>query len=476
MRTIWQSLAWKEWHEHKWKLAALTAILLCCIAVAFKSQNSQHFSLFAVAILLPMIPLSLVIATTSATSERSRGTLPFLLALPTSPKQIAKAKLLSGLGTCLLPVLFVLGLIYVWYMCWDWFGLDYQMPNSNQGMLGPFGFSNWYLATITVVAIWVLSMFLWTAASGVNRADEVSAAAVALSVIAGLWIAVAGVVAWSDLLPWARSDRLAAQLAALGLAILPGGFAQAQWLPEMGISTYLMACTLFVAVHGGLATWFIARFGRSPEQNIRSQRTAVPTSPQLSWLGQPRRSWLTAIAWKQFRESGPLVFAGLGGVALILVGALFVARKEVDTNVEMTVFLAAAIFFGSLYLGGFTILVVGIGIFLRDLTPGIHTFWRSRPISPRGWYWVKYATGALIVVLSFQLPMLVLPLITSLNSEMANEFNGTPDVVGIQVISLFAYLAVFAVAIAMTCLMRSAVYAVVLTFAMFYGGAISTLR
>ena len=27
MRTIWHSLAWKEWHEHKWKLAALTAVL-----------------------------------------------------------------------------------------------------------------------------------------------------------------------------------------------------------------------------------------------------------------------------------------------------------------------------------------------------------------------------------------------------------------------------------------------------------------
>lgn len=290
MRTIWQSLAWKEWHEHKWKLVALTAILLCCIAVAFKSQSSQHFSLFTIAILLPMIPLSLVIATNSATSERSRGTLPFLLALPISPKQVAKAKLLSGLGTCLLPVLFVLDLIYAWYMCWDWFGIDYRMPNSNLGMPGPFGFSNWFLATFSVVAIWALSMFLWTAASGVNRADEVSAAAVALSVVAGIWIAVAGVVAWSDLLPWAPDDWLTAQLIAFGLAAIPGGFAQASWLPEMGISRAIIACTVFLAVHCGLSAWFIARFGRSPEQTIRSQRTAVPNSPQLNWLGQPRRS------------------------------------------------------------------------------------------------------------------------------------------------------------------------------------------
>ena len=31
MNSIFYSLAWKEWHEHKWKLAAITAIL-CGIA------------------------------------------------------------------------------------------------------------------------------------------------------------------------------------------------------------------------------------------------------------------------------------------------------------------------------------------------------------------------------------------------------------------------------------------------------------
>ena len=27
MRTIWRSLLWREWHEYKWKLAALAAIM-----------------------------------------------------------------------------------------------------------------------------------------------------------------------------------------------------------------------------------------------------------------------------------------------------------------------------------------------------------------------------------------------------------------------------------------------------------------
>ena len=41
--------------------------------------------------------------------------------------------------------------------------------------------------------LWVISLFLWTAATGVNRADEVSAGAVALSVIAGIWLAGVGI-------------------------------------------------------------------------------------------------------------------------------------------------------------------------------------------------------------------------------------------------------------------------------------------
>jgi hypothetical protein len=473
MRTIWQSLAWKEWHEHKWKLASVMAILLCCIAVSFKSSNSQHFELFTIAILLPMIPLSMLMAASSATSERSRGTLPFLLSLPISPRRVAVTRLISGLSTCLLPVLIAIGLIYIWHLSWDWLGIDYRMP-SERGMQGPFNFTNWFVATFTGVAIWVLSMFLWTAASGVNRADEVSAAAVALAVIVGIWtVVVAFMLLSNDQFPRWDSTVIGRQIVTLGLAIVPGGFAQVSLLPQAGIWTALLALVLFITVHGGLATSFIARFGRNTERNVRSQRLAVAKSPRLNWLDQPRRSWLTAIVWKQLRESGPLVLAGLGGVALIAVATLFVSMMEDSSGVKLSRALVSAVFFGGLYLGGFTTLVVGIGVFLRDLAPGIHTFWRSRPISPRGWYWVKFATGALIVVVSFQLPILIFPLFASIDSQLANEFEGLSEIVQIQLMAMIGYVAIYAVAVGMTCLLRSAVYASVLTFAVFYGGAVA---
>lgn len=474
MRTIWQSLAWKEWREHMWKLAAVTAILVCCIAVSFKSSDLRCFELFTIAILLPMIPLSMLIAASSATSERSRGTLPFLLSLPISPKRVAVTRLISGLSTCLIPVLIVIGLIYIWHLGWDLLGIEYRFPGANRGMPGPFNFTNWFLATFTVVAIWVLSMFLWTAASGVNRADEVSAVAVALSVIVGIWtVVVAFIMLTNDQFPRWGSAELGKQIVTLGLAIIPGGFAQVSWLPEMRIWTAFVALGLFIAVHLSLAAWFIARFGRNTERSVRSQCTAVARSPQLNWLDQPRRSWLTAIVWKQLRESGPLVLAGLGGVVMITVATLYVTLTEDFSGANQSRALVSAVFFGSLYLGGFTTLVVGIGVFLRDLAPGIHTFWRSRPISPPGWYWVKFATGALIVVTSFQLPMLIFPFFASIDSQLAIGYNGLREIVQLQLMALFGYVAIYAVAIAMTCLLRSAVYAAVLTFAVLYVGAVA---
>ena len=40
MRTIWQSLAWKEWHEHKWKLVSITAILWATAAMSLRETDA----------------------------------------------------------------------------------------------------------------------------------------------------------------------------------------------------------------------------------------------------------------------------------------------------------------------------------------------------------------------------------------------------------------------------------------------------
>ena len=61
MRTIWQSLVWKEWHEHKWKLVSLTAILWS-IAVSglFHLERGSLIGIH-VALVMAIIPLAIFI-------------------------------------------------------------------------------------------------------------------------------------------------------------------------------------------------------------------------------------------------------------------------------------------------------------------------------------------------------------------------------------------------------------------------------
>src|SRR5437870_3709472 len=106
MRTIWHSLAWKEWHEHKWKLAAIAAIVIIVSSAVPLSLGGGPFGASAFAPVMTMfclMPLTVYVAAKEATGERAIGTLSFLRALPVPPRQIALHKLGFGLMTCLIP-------------------------------------------------------------------------------------------------------------------------------------------------------------------------------------------------------------------------------------------------------------------------------------------------------------------------------------------------------------------------------------
>jgi ABC-type transport system involved in multi-copper enzyme maturation permease subunit len=471
MHTIWQSLAWKEWHEHKWKLAAVLAILIACVAIVFPNADSHFFEAIQFGIILAIIPLSVVIATSTATSERSRGTLPFLAALPISQRRVATTKLLAGLGACLIPVALLLFALFVWSLGWSSAGTNYEadLKSALHELPEPFYLQNWFLAVGCNVTFWVVSLFLWTLAVGVRRADEISAAAIALAVIAGIWLIMTGI---GYNLADGRFDRwIAAEgrpLGALAFGIAPGGFGLVRDVWDLGPSFSLIALALFVVFHSLLAATFIRRFGSNSDRPVRSRPAAAWAGSRGEWLAPPRRSRLSAIAWKQFRESGPVVAAGVAGVAVIVVFAIISGLLFAKDRVDWTEFFAGGFFFGCLYLGGFTTLVVGIGVFLRDLSPGLHTFWRSRPISPHAWFGVKYATGLTIVFIAFQLPILLYSF--SASAGKIELFGGPPERVRVQLLAIAAFIYMFSIAVATTCLLRNAVYATVLSLLSMYGG------
>ena len=104
MRTIWQSLAWKEWHEHKWKLASLVATLWGITALVMLNTGRDvpiDDVLVAVRVILVMciVPLAIFVGLGTAAGERSRGTMSFLQALPVPMWRVALNKVFFGLAT-----------------------------------------------------------------------------------------------------------------------------------------------------------------------------------------------------------------------------------------------------------------------------------------------------------------------------------------------------------------------------------------
>ncbi|HVW37489.1 MAG TPA: hypothetical protein VHB99_09290, partial [Pirellulales bacterium] len=117
MNTIWRNLLWREWHEHKWKLASLTTILVSLEIVA----GEPVFAMFG-GPLFAIVPLAVFIAMGTAAGERTQGTLPFARSLPAKLWQTAAAKLAAGGLTLLASISFAILLPLAWLAALGWKG------------------------------------------------------------------------------------------------------------------------------------------------------------------------------------------------------------------------------------------------------------------------------------------------------------------------------------------------------------------
>ena len=413
MRTIWHSLAWKEWHEHKWKLAAITAIMFGSLWLAsFPGHDFSTFSNFYLALVMVVVPSTVFVAMATASSERSRKTLPFMIGLPIPRWKIAVVKLLAGLGTSLAPLFFGVAALLLW-----WLYSGSRMPGAantiDHALLdlhGPIDAANWFASVSIKLTVMIVSLFLWTAAAGVNSDDEVSAVLGTLDHGRRWGIVIAILMIGEPFRIWLTHDGkwLAANVA----AVLPFGFSWAS-LQTVSNPAGAAAAATFLTAHLCLAAWYVRRFGHVRDQTRFSPKPVAEAAAFAYVPAKPRHFQLSAIAWKQFRESGPTALVGLGGAFAIAAVAATATRISYASGnsappKDFAQLLGVVWFVASIYLGAIMALVIGIGIFLRDLEPALNTFWRSRPISPGGWYWTKFASGLTVVGFAFQLPMLLL--------------------------------------------------------------------
>ncbi len=413
MQYVWQSLLWKEWHEHKWKLLSLVAIVMGVpLCVLYKGPDylfgAITWTLIAYAFLA-----TLFIGMGTAAGENANKTMPFLQALPVPMWKAAAAKLLGASVTLVTPIVLIVGLAYLGYQVGSW--LDQNTWRSlelsigrdllNLRGVGP-DIGGWCVSRLAGGILAALSLLVWVVAAGVNRRDEIRAGAIAVLVFVGVWFLVSYVGKWETEITGSNRPgpvmQMTASSAPAGRLWLVGMYYDNKhFWNDNALPGWTLALTACVS-HTCLILWFLLRFGRTPSVSRQSRRATLVTDPQTLWLAPPRRSRLTAVLWKQLRETGPFVLLGVAAI----VGSSTLIFQRIENPGPRGEF--ADIFLGiGAYLGFFIVIVAGIGVMLDDLKPGLHTFWRSRPINPDLWFWVKFFTGLAVTALSLGIPLLL---------------------------------------------------------------------
>lgn len=414
MNSIWQSLLWKEWREQRWKMAALTAVLLATPAIIVAlmtrmgpTELTEASLTISTTVLFPYALLAgMFVGMNVAAGENSRGTARFLASLPTPSWVSAVAKVSVAMLVIALPA--VMLMIALWLVS------TAQFPQPMQVEVGssvhknnlPWGMENLFVAFAVAGILGTWSVFLWTIAGGVNRSDEVRAGAVAFLLGAAGWLGFAGLQAIANeaAVRGFDTESLAPIVFPL-IAALPGGpgavnafvVKSAEYL---GIGWMGMAASALVS-HALLLTWFLKRTGKVPARAKyhRGLDWEVFGARRVSSL--PLRSPVDAIIWKQVREIAPLALVAVAGVLTLAPLVYWFDRMGRGNNRfgdilgSMTIAVAALV-----------ALVTGIGLLYEDYSKGVERFWRSRPLNVNLWFWVKYGTGLAVLFFAF-MPILV---------------------------------------------------------------------
>jgi ABC-type transport system involved in multi-copper enzyme maturation permease subunit len=451
MENIWLSLAWKEWQEHKWKIASTVAVLLglvvCTLLTGLTRSVAESMQ---IAMYLGGIPLAIFVGLGIAAGEQSRGTLDFLQAQPARMWRIALCKLCAALLSLYVVVL-VAALVF--------FASQAILPNvrTEFGVITPQDL-------IRTGVLFTTALIVWSAAFGLKRKDEVSAGAVALGAMLGWWIVLFFV---EMVLLRGSVSPDTARLRAIGFGSAPLGFFFIKDTAKNDATALVFGWLAFVIVHAALAARFVLEYGQADAREIRSPRVATRDKRLSDFLGQPRRSPLTAIAWKQLRESGPIALAGLAAM-LAITGCYCLTEwyfnSFYDDNIPRSAISNAPSVYGqcAIIFGVFVALVAGIGIALHDVGSRLNTFWRSRAIQPDLWFVVKFLTGLAIVMGVIYLPMGLFVL-------AGGQFNRIMDSQSVMTVPA-AQIALYTAAVLVTCLVRQAVYSAILSIALVYIG------
>lgn len=146
---------------------------------------------------------------------------------------------------------------------------------------------------------------------------------------------------------------------------------------------------------------------------------------------------LTAMAWKEWRESRVFLWIALGVfLVLPIIGAL---EGFAQYSHHFVISTSGWIY----YFGGVLAVFVGVGATCRDMGEHLEDFWRSRPVSAFQWMLVKYLVGLIVVLVGCLLPLIV---------ELLLNWN--VETLRIAMCLPFMWAAIYSIAFCIGCLLR----------------------
>lgn len=467
MRSVWHSLLWKEWHEHKWHVLGLSVLMvLFPFLFYWQGDLNQQVATFGGTLLCYGLLAGLFTGMVTAARENQRRTMPFLQALPVRLTHPAATKLLLSILTICFPIVAFAGIEYAHLQTSQLSAGELDILLDWSSRSGPFVFNESqslaiFLAKLTLMScLFTASLLIWMAAVGVNRSDEIRAGVMGFLVIVCVWLAFG--------LALDRADRsglptVESAMAVVGAAI-PGGSGMIGSLHRVGgFGNYWVYVLVAVGAHSLLIARYLRTFG---QKTMRPARTSGDghMSENSGWLLPPRRSQLSAIVWKQLSETGPLVVLAAPAV-LAIAGVVYLLNRDNGFSTKYSEVLAGT----ALGVGYLVTVVAGMGVFLEDVKPNVGIFWRSRPVNATTWFFVKFFTGLAVLLVCFGLLFALAYFLPGGDGLLDSQQPGLQ-------IGVFAlvFLLTYTLSMASYCMGKHPIVAVMATIGMMYGGAFAS--
>jgi hypothetical protein len=428
-----RNLIWREVRERRTQAAACLLWMLggmvYCIVRELPKTAEDSIGNFFLTTMLYMVSAPIFLAMRTSLGEMTDRTRSFSDGLPISPRRRGWIRLAGGAAALVVPILVSAFLMSVSLKA---SGLE-QRPDMPRWQAS---FSLWYFVATCVWS--AMNLYLIVCLLGTRLRSEVHLGYCGTLVSC---LGFVGMVVVRMLKSQGHSEIGLWLAAIVPIGIVGNSFNGSPLYREA--ASPLLINTL---VQVGLAMLFVRRYGQGLSGGAapRRRKAEYPASAErcVGWrLKLPTRG--AAVTWLAWRQALPMCLPGLAVACLM---TMFAPESHESTLRHFADSLPAAM----AIIGILWAVVVGAGIFSSEIDWRMGEFWRTRPISARRLFGVKFVAGLLAVLVVLDGTVIAI----GWNSPRWGDYDSMNWSYIACIVPLHAVM--FTLAVAWTCVLRRA--------------------